>query len=94
MRASIASPRSALLRSSKDSEVTCYDLSWTGSAAELTGPGFERFQTELSKYNGRQLNPAVPHDAWREELDIYGRILRAEGEYVEAVREEISPSHG
>ena len=91
MRAWIASPRSALLRSSKDSEVTYYDLSCTKSAAELSGPGFERFQTELSKYNGHQLDPAVPHDAWREELDIYGRILRAEGEYVEAVREEISP---
>ena len=67
------------------------DLSWTRNATELSGPGFERFQSELAKYNGRQLNPAVPHAAWREELEVYARILRAEGEYIETVRGEISP---
>jgi hypothetical protein len=67
------------------------DLSWTQHAAELFGPGFARFQTELTKYNGQQLHPAVPHAAWREELDVYAHILRAEGEYVETVRGEISP---
>ena len=74
--------------------MTSYDLSWTRSAAELSGRGFERFQTELSKYNGRQLHPTVPHAAWREELEIYAHVLRAEGEYIEAVREEISPLLG
>jgi hypothetical protein len=66
------------------------DFSWTASASALSGPGFERFQTELCKYNGRQLRPGIPHDAWREELDVYTRILLAEGEYIEAVRGEIS----
>jgi hypothetical protein len=68
-----------------------HDLSWTETAAELEGPAFDRFQTELAKYNGRQLRPAFPADAWREELDDYMRVTRAEGEYIEAVRREIGP---
>lgn len=71
--------------------MTSHDLSWTETPAELQGPAFERFQTELAKYNGRQLEPAFPKDAWREELDEYARVKRAEGEYVEAVRQEIAP---
>jgi hypothetical protein len=71
--------------------VTPHDLSWTEIAAELEGPAFDRFQTELAKYNGRQLRPAFPSDAWREELDEYARVKRAEGEYIEAVRQEIAP---
>ena len=67
------------------------EFSWMNSAGALSGPGFERFHTELCQYNGRQLRPGVPHDAWREELDVYSRILHAEGEYIEAVRDEISP---
>jgi hypothetical protein len=67
------------------------DLSWTKTAGALSGSGFERFQTELCKYNGQQLLPDFPHNAWREEIDAYGQILRAEGEYIEAVRKEISP---
>src|SRR5262249_48073723 len=73
------------------SHVTLHDLSWTETAAELQGPRFERFQTELAKYNGRQLQPAFPAEPWREELDNYAKVLRAEGEYIEAVRREISP---
>jgi Iron-containing redox enzyme len=69
--------------------VTPHDLSWTETAAELQGPAFERFQIELAKYNGRQLRPAFPTDAWRDELDEYATVTRAEGEYVEAVRQEI-----
>jgi Iron-containing redox enzyme len=71
--------------------VTPHDLSWTETAAELQGPAFERFQTELAKYNGRQLKPAFPTDAWRDELDEYATVTRAEGEYIEAVRQEIGP---
>jgi hypothetical protein len=70
--------------------VTSHDLSWTETPAELQGPAFERFQTELAKYNGRQLEPAFPKDAWREELDEYAAVKRAEGEYIEAVRQEIA----
>jgi hypothetical protein len=73
------------------SHVTPHDLSWTETAAELQGPLFERFQTELAKYNGQQLQPACPGDAWREELDNHAKVLRAEGEYIEVVRREIGP---
>ena len=71
--------------------MTYYDFSSTKDARELSGPGFERFQTELSKYNGQQLGPRFPHQAWRDELKTYAEVLRAEGEYIEAVRDEISP---
>src|SRR5262249_21231764 len=71
--------------------VTPHDLSWTETAAELQGPLFERFQTELAKYNGQQLKPTFPADAWREELDYYAKVMRGEGEYIEAVRREIGP---
>ena len=71
--------------------MTPHDLSWTETAAELQGPAFERFQTELAKYNSRHLRPAFPTDAWRDELDEYATVTRAEGEYIEAVRREIAP---
>ena len=71
--------------------VTPHDLSWTETAAELQGPRFERFQIELAKYNGRQLQPAFPDNAWQKELDDHAKVLRAEGEYIEAVRQKISP---
>jgi Iron-containing redox enzyme len=72
------------------SSVTPHDLLWTETAAELQGPAFDRFQIELAKYNGQQLRPGFPSDAWREELDEYAIVMRAEGEYIEAVRREIS----
>ena len=71
--------------------MTPHDLLWTETAAELQGPAFDRFQIELAKYNGQQLRPGFPSDAWREELDEYAIVTRAEGEYIEAVRREISP---
>jgi Iron-containing redox enzyme len=71
--------------------VTPHDLSWTETAAELQGPAFERFQIELAKYNSRHLRPAFATDAWRDELDEYATVTRAEGEYIEAVRREIAP---
>ena len=67
------------------------DFSWTEAAGDIEGPRFERFQSELAKYNSRQLQPAFPTRAWRDELDEYGRVSLAEGEYIEAVRCEISP---
>ncbi len=67
------------------------DLSWTENGGELQGPAFDRFHIELAKYNGRQLQPDFPNEAWREELDEYAKVTRAEGEYIEAVRQEVSP---
>ena len=68
-----------------------HDLLWTETAAELQGPAFDRFQIELAKYNSQQLRPGLPSDAWRSELDEYAIVTRAEGEYIEAVRQEIAP---
>jgi hypothetical protein len=67
------------------------DLSWTENAGELQGPAFGRFHIELAKHNGRQLQPGFPDETWREQLDEYARVTRAEGEYIEAVRQEIGP---
>jgi heme oxygenase-like protein len=66
------------------------ELTWLRGAHALFGSDFDRFHTELCLYNGRQLQPGVPHHAWREEIDIYARILHAEGEYIETVRNEIA----
>lgn len=71
--------------------MTSRDLSWTENAGQLQGPAFVRFQTELAKYNGRQLQPGFPGETWREDLDELASVTRAEGEYIEAVRQEISP---
>jgi len=67
------------------------NLKWTRFARQLTGPGFAQFQTELAKYNGWQLSPATPSEDWREEVDRHATVTLAEGEYVEAVRQEIAP---
>jgi hypothetical protein len=73
------------------SNVAINDFSWSEAAGEIEGPRFECFQTELAKYNSRQLQPAFPTSGWRDEVDEYARVSRAEGEYIEAVRREISP---
>jgi hypothetical protein len=64
---------------------------WTEDADHLYGPTFERFQRDLAKYNGRQLAPGFPGETWREDLEEFARVSRAEGDYIEAVRQEIAP---
>jgi Iron-containing redox enzyme len=86
----IGSP-SSVSQSLKGKTVTTHDLSWTEDAAALHGLAFVRLHTELAKYNGMQLQPHFPDETWREEIDDYARVSRAEGEYIEAVRLEISP---
>lgn len=71
--------------------MTSNSLAWTADAAALQGPAFERFQVELARYNGRELEPHFPDETWREELDDHAQVARAEGEYIEAVRREIRP---
>lgn len=71
--------------------MTSDDLSWTEAPSELEGPAFARFHRELAKYNARQLRPGFPSETWRHDLDEYAQVTRAEGEYIEAVRQEISP---
>lgn len=71
--------------------MTSESFEWTDGASQLDGPGFERFQIKLTKFNGRQLSPALPTPSWREELDQESKVALAEGEFVEAVRVEVAP---
>jgi hypothetical protein len=67
------------------------ELAWPDTASALEGPAFDRFQRSLATYNAQQLDPAMPDECWREEIENHARIARAEGEYVEAVRRHIAP---
>ncbi|MGZ8416629.1 MAG: iron-containing redox enzyme family protein [Methyloceanibacter sp.] len=68
-----------------------HDPSWTAAAHDLSGPGFQYFHIELTKYNARQLMPAFPTRNWRDEVEEYAGVSRAEGEYIEAVRHKVGP---
>jgi Iron-containing redox enzyme len=67
------------------------DLEWTRFAAELEGPHFASFQRGLAEFNHRRLEPSLPHSKWRREMRDEGRVLEAEGEFVEAVRRQVAP---
>ena len=67
------------------------DPEWLALAADIDGPGFARFQRELTRYNRHRLEPSLPYAAWRGHLRDEGRVAEAEGDFVEAVRQEIVP---
>ena len=67
------------------------DWSWTEHSDALDGPDFVRFHTALAEYNGAQIKPGFPAEAWREDLKGLARVMRAEGEYVEAARNAVAP---
>jgi hypothetical protein len=67
------------------------NLEWTKFASQLSGAGFAPFQNELAKYNGWQLSPATPDEEWRAQIDEHATVSLAEGEYIEAVRQEVAP---
>ena len=66
-------------------------LEWTTFASQLDGPGFARFQRELTKFNRRRLEPSLPEPGWRGDVGEQCRVLEAEGAFVEAVRAKIAP---
>jgi hypothetical protein len=45
----------------------------------------------LTRFNRHRLEPSLPDAHWREDLQYAGRVLEAEGQFVEAVRREIAP---
>ena len=67
-----------------------HEQAWTENADHLYGPVFERFQRDLAKYNSRQLTPGFPGETWRDDLEEFARVSRAEGDYIEAIRKEIA----
>jgi hypothetical protein len=71
--------------------MTRKDLDWTAAAAQLDGPGFAQFQRELTKFNGTRLEPSLVSTTWREELRAESVVARAEGEFIEALRQQIAP---
>jgi hypothetical protein len=64
---------------------------WMKFASHLQGDGFALFQRELTRYNHRRLDPALPDASWRDALREESRVLQAEGEFIEALRNEIAP---
>jgi Iron-containing redox enzyme len=71
--------------------MTNESLEWTGEAPKLGGPGFNRFQIQLTKYNAWRLRPQLSGPAWREELARESKVVLAEAKFVEAVRKEVAP---
>src|SRR5437016_8933386 len=67
------------------------DLEWLQFASRLEGAGFAIFQRELTRFNRRELEPALPHSQWREDIEAQCMVLQAEGAFVEAVRARIKP---
>jgi hypothetical protein len=64
---------------------------WSALAPALHGPGFERFQRELSRRNGARLEPSTPLGDWRQDMRERAALAEAEIAYVESVREAIAP---
>jgi Iron-containing redox enzyme len=64
---------------------------WLAFAGQSEGPGFARFQRELTRYNRHRLEPSLPHPAWRDHVRDEGHVAEAEGDFVEAMRKKIKP---
>src|SRR6476620_1350566 len=67
------------------------NMDWLAFATDTDGPGFARFQRELTRYNRHRLEPSLPVPAWRGHVRDESRVAEAEGDFVEAVRKEIAP---
>jgi len=67
------------------------DTDWRAFAAHTDGPGFARFQRELTRYNRCRLEPSLPDPTWRDLVRDEACVAEAEGDFVEAMRKEIAP---
>jgi Iron-containing redox enzyme len=65
-------------------------LQWTTFASQLEGSGFVTFQRELARFNRQHLQPGLPSKEDKHELESEARVLSAETDFVEAVRDRIS----
>ncbi len=63
----------------------------TRHACELQGPGFARFQRELTRYNAARFHARLPEEAADAPLEREAMWAGAELEFVEASRRAIAP---
>src|SRR5437762_2593573 len=64
---------------------------WTAFAPQLEGSGFVIFQRELARFNRQRLQPGLPSNQEKHELESEARVLSAETDFLNAVFERISP---
>src|SRR5689334_4158128 len=64
---------------------------WTRHARELQGPGFARFQRELTRYNSARLRAQLPDEAKDGAINREAAWARAEIQFVETLRRSIAP---
>jgi hypothetical protein len=67
------------------------DYNWIEAAKSLSGALHEMVHRKLAAANAEMLEPKVSLPSWRDDLDRDQAVYRAEGEYVEAVRDHIQP---
>src|SRR5947209_7620195 len=66
-------------------------LAWTKYATSMTGPSFALFQRELARFNHRRLQPELASSGWDSEIEDHCLVIKAEHEFVDALRREIAP---
>src|SRR4051812_25107687 len=66
-------------------------LGWTRLAGGLEGPGFARFQAELTRYNSRRFQPGLPTDAAQDDIAVEAAVASAEIAFLEVLTKEIAP---
>lgn len=67
------------------------NLRWLEYGGTLSGPTYATFQRELTKYNHRRFEGGFPEAGWRDDIALHSRVMIAEGEFLEAVRNTIRP---
>ena len=64
---------------------------WTRWAAELSGPRFATFQTELTKYNALRFQPGLPEETAPDQTMRQSLVANAEIAFIESLRRAIAP---
>src|SRR5690242_8225216 len=64
---------------------------WTRHAAELEGPGFAKFQRELTRYNGARFHAQLTEPEADDPLEREAMWAWAEIRFVEALRRAVAP---
>jgi hypothetical protein len=64
---------------------------WIRCAADLTGPGFARFQRELASYNAQRFRPGLPEEVPANQIIRDAKIASAEVAFVESLRKAVAP---